>query len=108
MTKVKYLTAFSLLLLLLFVVGLVRWSADVHDDRKHTISVIAPTPLFMGTGDDGCDRARQIEIVQPGAPVVVRRIRYWKDCATIDVALSNGQRGYIVLDNHISVTPALP
>ena len=105
MTRVRYFAASALLLLLPFVVGLVRWSADVHDDRKHTVSVNAATPLFEGNGHDGCDRARQIEVIQPGTPVVVRRIRYWKDCATIDVVLSNGQRGYIVLDDHISVTP---
>jgi hypothetical protein len=108
MTRVKYFAAFALLLLLLFVVVLVRWAADVHDDRKHTVSINSPTLLFKGSGNDGCDRAQQLEIIQPGAPVVVRRIIYWKDCATIDVVLSNGQHGYIVFDNHISVTPALP
>jgi hypothetical protein len=108
MTRVKYFAAFALLLLLLIVVGLVRWAADVHEDRKHTVSINSPTPFFKGSGNDGCDRGQQLEIVQSGAPVVVRGIRYWKDCATIDVVLSNGQHGYIVLDNHISVSPALP
>lgn len=108
MTRARYFAAFALLLLLLFAVGLVRWATDVHKDREHRVSVNAPTPLFKGSGNDGCNRAQQIEIIQPGAPVAVRRIRYWKDCATIDVVLSNGQHGYIVFDNHISVTPALP
>jgi hypothetical protein len=48
MTRVKYFAAFALLLLLLFVVGLVRWAADVHDDRRHTVSINWPTPLFKG------------------------------------------------------------
>ncbi len=108
MIRVKYFAAFALLLLLLFVVGLVRWAADVHDDREHTVSINSLTPLFKGSGNDGCDRAQQLEIIQPESSVVVRRIRYWKDCATIDVVLSNGQHGYIVFGNHISVTPTLP
>ena len=108
MRSMKYLAAFALLLLLLIAVSLVRWAADVHQDRRHTVSIKSPTPLFEGSGNDGCDRAQRIKIIQPGAPLVVRRIRYWKDCATIAVALSNGQHGYIVSGDHVSVTPALP
>ena len=108
MRSMKYLAAFALLPLLLIAGGLVRWAADVYQDRRHTVSIKLPTPLFKGSGNDDCDRAQQIKIIQPGAPLVVRRIKYWKDCATIDVAFFNGQHGYIVLDDHVSVTPALP
>jgi hypothetical protein len=103
------LTFFAGFAILLGVLFLVLWAYDVHGDRKHTVSVNSPTPVFVGSGDDDCDRGPQLTAVQPGATLRVQRIRYWKNCATVDVALSDGRRGYVVLGvGDISVHPRLP
>ena len=46
---------------------------------------------------------------EPGARLQVRRIRYLKDCAALDVALPDGREGYVVLGiGDVSVKPPLP
>ena len=85
------------------------WLRDVQNDRKDTVSVNAATPVFVGSGSDGGCYGAQLTTIQQGAKLPVRRIRYLKDCAVIDVALPNGQQGYVVLGiGDVSVNPALP
>ncbi len=91
------------------VLLLALWANDVHKDRKHTLTVNSLTPIFAGQGDEDCDGRQQLTAVQPGAIVRVQRIRYWKNCATLDVALSDGRQGYVVLGvGDVSVHPPLP
>jgi hypothetical protein len=86
------------------------WLRDVQKDRKHTVSVNAATPVFAGNGGDGgCNGTTQLTTVERGAKLPVRRIRYLKDCAAIDVALPDGRKGYVVLGiGDVSVNPPLP
>ena len=87
---------------------LALWANDVRQDRDHTIAVEAPTPVFAG-GGRGCDTYQQIGIVEQGAVVPVRRIRYWKDCATLDVRLADGRVSHLVSGvGHFAVKPPLP
>jgi hypothetical protein len=87
---------------------LVLWANDVRKDRKHTVTVNEPTPIFAGSGH-GCDTRQQMTVVQRGAVLSVRRIRYWKDCATIDVNSPDSQLGHIVLGvGAVEVQPPLP
>jgi hypothetical protein len=82
---------------------------DVRNDRLHIVIVNAATPVFVGTGDDGGCHGNQLTIVERGSRLPVRRIRYLKDCATLDVALPDGREGYVVLGvGDVSVEPALP
>jgi hypothetical protein len=77
---------------LLAMVGtlwLVLGANDVRQDRKHAVTMNSPTPIFAESGHD-CDTRPQIALGQPGATLRVRRIRYWKDCATLDVTLPDG------------------
>jgi len=84
------------------------WLKDVRNDRKHTVIVNAATPVFVGTGDKGGCYGRQLTTVDPGRKLPVRRIRYLKDCAALDVSLPDGRFGYVVLgEGNVSVTPAL-
>lgn len=84
------------------------WGYDVWQDQKHTVSVEQNTPLFAGEGDADCGRSQSTTLA-PGSNVRVRRIRYWKDCATINVTLSDGRFGYIVFNsNEVTVNPSLP
>jgi hypothetical protein len=89
-------TVFLLSLPVLFL-----WANDVREDRAHTVTVISPTPVFTGSGSDNdCYMTRQhaeVAVEQPGTTLRVRRIRYWKDCATVNVVLPNGKSGHIVL-----------
>lgn len=92
-----------------FVVSLLvfaLWAYDVWKDRKHTVMVQSETEMFAGVGDEGCGGSR-LSLVQSGATLRVRRIRYWKNCATVDVVLPDGKNGYIVLDSHVRVVPPL-
>jgi hypothetical protein len=84
------------------------WLVDVHQDRKHTVTENSLTPVFAGSGQD-CDKRPQLALGQPGATLRVRRIRYWKDCATLDVTLPDGQSGHIILGvGDVSIHPSLP
>lgn len=85
------------------------WALDVWNDRKHTVSVNMATPVFVGSGgNNGCHGTR-LTTVEPGAKLPVRRIRYLKGCAAIDVALPDGRTGYVVLGvGDVSVNPPLP
>jgi len=83
--------------------------SDVRSDRKHTVSVNRATPVFVGSGGNNGCRGRQLTMVEPGAKLRVRRIRYLKDCAAIDIALPDGRTGYVVLGiGDVSVNPPLP
>lgn len=82
-------------------------SYDAHQDRKHSVTIESPVPVFAGRGDGVCGGTR-MTVAQPGTKFQVRRIRYWKNCATLDVVLPDGRNGYIVPgDGDFSVTPPL-
>jgi len=85
------------------------WLRDVRNDRAHTVNVNGATPIFVGSGSDGGCHGTQFTTIQQGERLPVRRIRYLKGCAVIDVALPNGQQGYVVLGiGDVSVNPPLP
>ena len=106
--------------LLMFLVGLaipvaalaallfVLWVRDVRHDRKHTVIVNASTLIFAGTGNKGGCRGAVLTTLETGTKLPVRRIRYLKDCVTIDVVLPDGRSGYVVLGTgDVSVIPPL-
>jgi hypothetical protein len=96
-------------LFIICTVLVLLWLRDVQNDRKHTVSVNAATPVFAGNGGDGGCHGTQLTTVQQGAELPVRRIKYLKDCAAIDVALPDGRQGYVVLGiGDVSVIPPLP
>jgi hypothetical protein len=83
-------------------------SYDVRQDRKHVVTVKSQTRVFAGFGNGLCEGQR-LTVVQPGAILQVRRIRYWKNCATLDVVLPDARHGYLVLgDSEVTVSPPLP
>jgi hypothetical protein len=82
---------------------------DARNDRKHSITANATTPVFVGTSDVGGCHGTQLTIIERGVNLPVRRIRYLKDCAAIDVRLPDGRTGYVVLGvGDVSVNPPLP
>jgi hypothetical protein len=90
-----------------FVVVLAIWGYDVWGDRRHTVVVRTETPVFVGSGE-GCDGTR-MTTASPNTVFRVKRIRYWMDCATIDLVLSDGRKGHILLgEGEVSITPRLP
>lgn len=96
-------------LLIVCAVLSLLWALDVRNDRKHSVSVNMTTPVFVGSGGDNGCRGTPFTTVEPGAKLPVRRIRYLKDCAAIDVALPDGRTGYVVLGvGDVSVNPPLP
>jgi hypothetical protein len=95
----------SALVIALVIVG--PWFGDVWKDRKHTLLVKSETPIFAGAGDESCGGA-QITTVQAGATLRIQRIRYWKNCATLNVVMSDGREGYVVFDSsRVQVSPPL-
>jgi len=93
------------------VIGLVLvgwWFYDVQQDRKHVVTVESRTTVFVGSGTGLC-RGQRLTNVQTGVILPLRRIRYWKNCATVDVILRDGRHGYIVLgEGNVTVSPPLP
>jgi hypothetical protein len=101
------LSASGFLAIFALIGALILWLNDMRLDRKHRIVVNSPTPVFAGRGHD-CDTQAQIELAQPGTSFSVRRIRYWKDCATLDVTLSDGRLGHVIEGvGDVSVQPPL-
>ena len=83
------------------------WALDVWKDRKHTLLVKSETPIFAGGGDESCG-GTQLTAVQAGTTLRVQRIRYWNNCATLNVVLSDGREGYAVYDSsRMQVRPPL-
>jgi hypothetical protein len=83
------------------------WIYDAWEDRKHLLTFNQNTSLFIGKGNASCG-GEQLATIAPGTRVQVRRIRYWKNCATIDVELADGRRGYIVPDReNVTISPPL-
>lgn len=111
-SKLKKPAAFALgvaVPLLIVCAVLLLWVRDVRNDRKHTVSINIVTPVFVGSGGDSGCQGKQLTIVKPGAKLPVRRIRYLKNCAAIDVVLPDARRGYVVLGvGDVSVNPPLP
>lgn len=95
-------------MLVLFVAALALWSADVDADRRHTVTVESETPVFAGSGDDSCS-GTEVGLAQAGEVLRVRRIRYWKNCATIDVATPHQESNHLVWNGRtFTVKPPLP
>ena len=93
------LLAFRVIGLVAIVIALLiaaLWARDVWKDRKHVVMVESETPIFAGAGNESCGGTK-LTTVQAGAFLRVQRIRYWKECATLNVGLPDGQEGYIVL-----------
>jgi hypothetical protein len=88
--------------------SVIWWFYDVHQDRKHVVIVESQTLIFAGFGNRACQGQRLTD-VHTLAVLPVRRIRYWKNCATIDVSLPDGRDGYILLgEGDVTVSPPLP
>jgi hypothetical protein len=86
----------------------IAWAWDVHNDRRHTVTLNSRTTVLRDDGEQDChDEGRQLARLDPGIRLHVRRIRYWKDCATVCVTLPDGREGYIVLDSSVSIIPSL-
>ena len=94
----------SAVVIALVIVG--PWARDVWKDRKHTLLVKSETPIFAGAGDESCG-GTQLTSVQAGVTLRVQRIRYWKNCATLNVVLSDGREGFVVYDSRVQVRPPL-
>ena len=95
----------SAVVIALLIVG--PWARDVWKDRKHSLMVKSETPIFAGAGNESCG-GTQLTTVQAGATLRVQRIRYWKNCATLNVVLSDGREGFVVWDSRkVQVRPPL-
>lgn len=71
---------------------LILWASDVRQHRKHTVTVNSPTPIFIGRGDEDRENEPQIATAQSNSKIRIRRIRYWKNCATLDVVLPEAEK----------------
>ena len=112
--RVKNWTAFILGgAIPLVILAIILYSQGLYshrNDSKHVVIVNGATPVFAGTGQDGCQqRGIPMMTVPRGTRLPVRRVDYAKDCATLDILLPSGRTGFVVLgDGDFSVSPALP
>jgi hypothetical protein len=97
----------GIVLIVITLVIVALWANDVREDREHIVLVKSETPVFAGAGDEACGGTR-LTVAQSGVRLPVRRIRYWKECATLNIVLPDGREGYIVLgDGEVVVSPPL-
>src|SRR5579871_6719587 len=78
--------------LLLTAAAMVLWLNHVRQDWTHAVTINSLTPILKGSGDD-CSSSQSIAFERPGTTLRVHRIRYWKDCETIDIRLRDGRSG---------------
>jgi hypothetical protein len=105
-SALRLFAGFAIASVIICAVLLGLWANDVHEDRKHTVTVNSATPIFVGSGDENCTRGQQLTAVQPGVALRVQRIRYWKECATVDIALPDGRKGHLLLGvGNVSIDP---
>jgi hypothetical protein len=88
----KASAVFSISFAIIGLLFVVVWARDRYEDRKHTVTANSVSPVFPGHGDEDCDLKQQLTEVQPGSTFQVRRIRYWKNCATLDLTLPGGRK----------------
>lgn len=107
MKKLVFSLGTALLVVALAI--LVLWANDVRSDRRHTVTFDSAVTIFGGNGTNQCDRSERLTTVEAGTIARVRRIRYWKDCATVDISLPDGRQGYIVLGvgGEVSIDPPI-
>jgi hypothetical protein len=87
--------------------ALLIWVTDVWRDRRHTIVIESETPIFVGPTDLVCHGTR-LSFAEAGATFRVQRIRYYKNCATLDIKLPDGQKGYVTFgEGEFRVLPPL-
>jgi hypothetical protein len=99
---------FLLVLALVCLLLAAWWLADRASDRTHTLIVMGTTPVFAGTGGDSGCNATPFSTIDAGNRFQVQRIRFLKDCATVDVVLKTGQKGYFMLgEGNIVLDPPL-
>jgi hypothetical protein len=92
---------------LLGAIVLSVWSYDVYRDRKHRLTINSPVPVYAAAGNEACGGTR-IAVVEPGTALKIRRIRYWKNCATLDVVLPDGRVGHVVPSaSELTIDPPL-
>ena len=105
--KQTLLVAIGSLTLITAAIFAILWGYDVWSDRKHKVSISGPTPIFAGDGDEACGGSR-LTTGQAHTDFQVRRIQYWKNCATIDIKLPDGRKGYVVMgEGEFSILPPL-
>jgi hypothetical protein len=86
----------------------VLWWQDISADRAHTVVVNSPTPVFSGSGSESGCHGSQLTTLSPRTQLRVKRVRYLKDCATLDVDLTDGRKAYFILGvGDIDVNPPL-
>lgn len=102
------LTFVAMTIVVVVVLLFAFWGYDVWNDRKHTLTVLTATPVFVGSGGEDCGGTK-LTVVQPETELEVKRIRYWKNCATVNVELPDSRKGYIVPGiGDVSIYPPLP
>ena len=72
---------------------------DMYLDRQRTIEFEEPTRLLVGASDGQCDESRlqAVAIIRPGDKFEVRRVRYWKNCMTVEVRSKDHKlRGFVI------------
>jgi hypothetical protein len=105
----RLFTSGAILFAIFSILFLILWAFDVLQDRTHTITAKSLTPIFAGPGKESCGAEQQMTTVQAGATFRIHKIRYWKDCATVDVVLDDGRKAHFVLGvGDVSIHPALP
>jgi hypothetical protein len=104
----RFLMGFSILFAIVGLLSVIAWANDVREDRRHTVTANSLSPVFAGRGGEDCDHKQQLTAVQPASTFPVQRIRYFKNCATLDLVLPGAGKGYIVLGvGDYSVQPPL-
>lgn len=105
--KLTAVAAVGFLVLITAAIFSVWWGYDLWSDRKHNVVITSATPIFTGEGSEACGASRMTN-AQPHDAFHVRRIRYWKNCGTIDIELPDGRKGHLVIGEcDFAVVPAL-
>jgi hypothetical protein len=79
---------------------------DIHNDRSHSVEVLAPTVLVAEARPQnyGETHNRVLTTLAPGSQITVLRIRYEKDFMAIRIRTDSDLKGWVIFGPTIEVT----
>lgn len=92
----------GLLIIVIFGAGLIGF--DIYEDRRHSIIIKGPVPVFGEWEPYPMDDQQAKFILAMGEPVTVKRIRYGKSYRAVRIETRDGKIGWVFPDKDCLLT----
>lgn len=93
----------AIALVMLVLLGACVWGLDILKDRKFVVAVKAPATLYSLPPHEYPKTNPAVTTLSVGQPLQVLRVRYGKDFEALKVETANGQVGWVIGGEGVSV-----